>query len=105
MISQRNIHVKLLLSPQKWYESNIQISFSPTYENVLAIPVSSITEDNKVFIKTKRGYVERKIKTGLQNDTRAQVISGLSQNDEVVVESTLVPKKTQARFPFRFFIR
>ena len=74
-------------------------------ENVLAIPVSSITEDNKVFIKTKRGYVERKIKTGLQNDTRAQVISGLSQNDEVVVESTLVPKKTQARFPFRFFIR
>lgn len=66
--------------------------------DVLTIPVSAISEDNKVFVKTKAGWQERKIKTGLQNDARAQVTSGLSQNDEVAVEPALVPKKTQGIF-------
>ncbi len=74
-------------------------------KDVLTIPVSSITEDNKVFVKTKTGFEEREIKTGLQSDTRAQVISGLSQNDDIAVEPTLVPKKTQGIFPAGFFGR
>lgn len=74
-------------------------------KDVLTIPVSSVSENNKVFVKTNTGFEERKIKTGLQNDTRAQAISGLSQNDEVAVEPTLVPKKTRGIFPLRFFGR
>lgn len=64
-------------------------------KDVLTIPVSAISEDNKVFVKTKRGFEEKRIKTGLQNDTRTQVISGLSQNDEVAIEPTIIPKKSR----------
>jgi len=71
--------------------------------DVLTIPVSAVSEDNKVFVKTNAGFEERKIKTGLQNDTRTQVTSGVSQNDEVAVEPTLVPKKTRGIFPASFF--
>ena len=71
--------------------------------NVITIPVSAISEDNKVFIKTTTGFEERKIKTGIQNDTRAQITSGLSQNDEVAVEPTLVPKKTRGIFSTSLF--
>lgn len=67
-------------------------------KDVLTIPVSAILEENKVFIKTGSGWQERKIKAGLQNDMRTQVINGLSQNDEVVIEPTLVPKKTRGIF-------
>ncbi len=67
-------------------------------KDVLTIPVSSITANNKVFVKTETGFEERKIKTGFQNDTSAQVTSGLSQNDEVVVEPALVPKKARGIF-------
>ena len=74
-------------------------------KDVLTIPVSSTTEDNKVFIKTKNGYEEKKIKTGILSDTRIEVLNGLSQNDEVVVEPTLISKKTQGIFTFRFFGR
>ena len=71
-----------------------------TVENTL---VNAIFDDNKVFVKTKRGYVKSKIKTGLQSDTRAQVTSGLLENEEVVVEPTLVLEQTKSRFPFGFF--
>lgn len=74
-------------------------------KDVLTIPVSAISEDNKVLVKTTTGWQERKIKTGLQNDTRTQVISGLSQNDGVAVEPTLVPKKTRGIFPARLLGR
>jgi len=74
-------------------------------KDVLTIPISAISEDNKVLVKTKTGFEERKIKTGFQNDTKAQVTSGLLENDKVVVEPTLVPKKTQGIFPARFFGR
>ena len=74
-------------------------------KDALTIPISSISENNKVFVKTKAGFEERKIKTGLQNDTRVQVVTGLSQNDEVAVEPTLVPKRTRGIFPVSFFGR
>ena len=92
------VYANLAGNPDNKYRvginGNAQIITSEK-KNVLTIPVSSITEDSKVFVKTKRGYTEKKIKTGLGSDTRTEVISGLFQNDDVVVEPTLVPKKTQ----------
>ncbi len=95
------VYANLTNNPDNKYRvgisGNAQIITSEK-KNVLTIPVSAISEDNKVFVKTQRGFEERKIKIGLGSDTRTEVVSGLSQNDDVVVEPTLVPKKTQGIF-------
>jgi len=102
------VYANLTKNPDNKYRvginGNAQIITSEK-KDVLTIPVSAISEDNKVFVETKRGFEERKIKTGLQSDTRAQVISGLLENDDIAVEPALVPKKTQGIFPARFFGR
>lgn len=67
-------------------------------ENVLSVPLSSIFEDNYVFVKTSKGYEKRKIKQGLQNDTDVVITEGVSSADMVVLDPTLVPQKKQSKF-------
>ncbi len=59
-------------------------------DNVLIIPLSSIVDNDKVIVKTKKGFEKRAIKIGLENDVSAQVLSGLEENDEVALEPSSV---------------
>src|SRR3989344_9462362 len=54
-------------------------------DDVLIIPLSSIVNDDKVIVKTKEG-LRKKIKIGRGNDISAQVLTGLEEGDEVVIE-------------------
>lgn len=57
-------------------------------EHVVSVPLSSITDDKYVYVKKKDGFVKTKLTLGLQNDTDAEVVSGLSAGDEVALDPT-----------------
>jgi RND family efflux transporter MFP subunit len=61
--------------------------------NVIQVPLSSLIEDNKVFVKTGKAYEKRTLKLGAQNDTDSEVVSGLSEGDLLVLNPSLVPTK------------
>ncbi len=61
-------------------------------QNVLAIQSSDIIDNNYVYVKTSKGFVKTKLVLGLQNDTQAQVLSGLSEGDTVAIDPTSVPQ-------------
>jgi RND family efflux transporter MFP subunit len=60
--------------------------------NVLAIQSTDIFDNNYVYVKTPQGFVKTKLNLGLQNDTLAQVMSGLSEGDTVAIDPTSVPQ-------------
>jgi cobalt-zinc-cadmium efflux system membrane fusion protein len=56
---------------------------------VLAVAISAILEDGDkhiVFVREKDGFVRREIETGAVNGTHRQVVKGLAEGEEVVVE-------------------
>lgn len=61
--------------------------------NVIRIPLSSLIEDNKVYVKTGKTYEKRTLKLGLQSDTDTEVVSGLSDGELLVTDPSLVPTK------------
>ena len=63
-----------------------------TKDNVLAIPVSAVLNNNIVYRKQNERYVKTKVKVGLQNDTLSEVISGLSEGDTVAIDPSSVPQ-------------
>ncbi len=60
-------------------------------KNVLAIPSSSIFDDNYVYVKQRDKFEKKKIRLGLQSDTEAEVKSGLLNGDIVAVDPSSVP--------------
>jgi len=62
-------------------------------DNVLTVPLSSIGDGNNVYIKTANGYKKQSITVGLENDINAEVLSGISQGDMVVLDPSKVPAK------------
>ena len=60
--------------------------------HVLAIQSTDIFDNNYVYVKTAEGFAKRKLSLGLQNDTQAQVLSGLSEGDTVAIDPTSVPQ-------------
>lgn len=71
--------------------AEVTIHVNSTLENVLAIPVQSVIggaesgRTRKVFVMTSTGPEEREIQIGLSNEKMAEVKSGLSAGDQVVV--------------------
>lgn len=61
--------------------------------DVITIPLSSLTPDNKVYVKTAKGFKKVAITLGLQNDTDTQVTSGLSVGDTIALDPTLAQKQ------------
>lgn len=60
--------------------------------HVLTIPLSSLVDNSYVYIKQGSTYKKQKVTLGLENDTDAQVTSGLSQGDIIAADPTQVPK-------------
>lgn len=61
-------------------------------ENVLTVPLSSLTEDGAVYVREGKKFVKKKVVLGIQNDTEAQVLSGLKKGDFVAIDPTQIPK-------------
>lgn len=55
-------------------------------KDVKSIPLSSVDDNQNVFVKTAKGFVKRKIVTGLQNDTEIEVVSGVNEGEEVALD-------------------
>ncbi len=56
-------------------------------DQALTVPLASVTErDGKSYVQVKSGNkaVDREVETGIENDERVQILSGLSQSDEIV---------------------
>lgn len=71
---------------------NADITTAKKY-HVLTIPLSSITGNNQVYVKSGRTFILRKVTLGLQSDTDAEVTSGLSDGDIIAIDPTQVTKK------------
>lgn len=66
-------------------------------KNVLIIPLSALFDDTYVYVKKNNKYAKRKVLLGLQNDTDAEVLSGLSQGDVIAVQPSKVPQNVLAK--------
>jgi len=62
--------------------------------DVLNIPLSSVMDDNTVYVQTNKGYLKRKVVLGLESDTVAEVKSGLTQGEVVAVDPSSVPQQS-----------
>jgi len=60
--------------------------------DVLSIQTSDITDNNYVYVKVKSGFVKKKLELGLQSDTQAQIMSGLSAGDIVAIDPISMPQ-------------
>lgn len=62
--------------------------------HVLTIPLSAISSNNSIFIKISKGFLEKQITLGLENDTEVQVLSGLKKGDEIAMQpSKILPSE------------
>lgn len=54
----------------------------------LFVPLESLIQtenQNRIIIKTKKGFVAKEVVVGFKNEKQAQILKGLSLNDDVVV--------------------
>jgi multidrug efflux pump subunit AcrA (membrane-fusion protein) len=83
-----------ILKPDMSAEVTIHIDATP--DPVLAIPVQSIVGGaenggkRKVYVVTPAGTEEREVELGLFNDKMAQVISGLNEDEQVVLNPKVI---------------
>ncbi len=54
-------------------------------KNVLSVPLEALKDDNTVLLKQGSAIRTVKVKTGVRSDTDAEIISGLSEGQEVVI--------------------
>lgn len=54
-------------------------------EGKLTVPLDSIVDEKFVYLKDRKGYKKVEIVSGLQSDTDSEILSGLSENDQVVI--------------------
>ncbi len=59
-------------------------------KNVLVIPLSSFLDDKTVYVKKNGKYIKTNVTPGLQSDTESEIKTGLSENDEIVLDPTQV---------------
>lgn len=71
--------------------------------NVLTIPLGSIFNNKYVYVKNKTGYEKREIAPGIQSDTDREIISGLTEGEEVAVLPDEVDKILESKKKFIFF--
>lgn len=60
-------------------------------ENVNIIPLSSLIDDQHIYLKVEKTFEKRKITTGLQSDTDIEVVDGLHTGEEVA----LIPEEVE----------
>ncbi len=61
--------------------------------NVLTVPLSALVNDHYVYVKTQKGFVKKSIVLGAQNDTDSEVVSGLTEGEEIALDPTAAVKQ------------
>jgi len=86
--------------------AEVKISVADALEHVLTLPIQAIIGSaelgatRKCYIMTPRGPEEREIVVGMSSDEKAEIRSGLSEGDEVVINpKVLVGDKIKTREP------
>jgi RND family efflux transporter MFP subunit len=60
-------------------------------DNALIIPQDALVEDNHVYVKRVDGKIEKKeVVLGIKSDTMAEVVSGLNEGDQIVINPQAV---------------
>ncbi len=71
------------VKPIAGLNANVNITTAEK-DNVLTIPLSTLRDDNTVLVKSGNGFTVVKVTPGLENDTDAEIISGLTEEEQVV---------------------
>lgn len=71
-------------------------------QNTLIIPTTATIDNNYIYVKTNKGFEKRKVELGLQNDTQAEVLSGLKKGDTIILQASSYQPQKKA---FLFFKR
>lgn len=75
-------------------------------EDVLIIPQSAIIGENEVLVKKGEKFEKKKLELGIMSDTDAEVVSGLSESDEIVINPEVVsPQSVVKRNVFSSLFR
>ncbi len=64
-------------------------------EDVLSVPLSSIADNAYVYVKHGTIFTKTKLQLGLQNDTDAEVIHGLTPGEDIALDPTLAATQTK----------
>ncbi len=63
-------------------------------QNVLTLPQDALIDDTHVYVKLPNGKTEKRtIETGIKSDTDAEVVSGLTEGEQVVTNPQAVTTK------------
>ena len=68
-----------------------EITLQKVY-NVLTVPITSVVDDSYVYIKKGNTFEKKKIKLGISDDTDSEVLSGISEGDQVALDPTAAEK-------------
>lgn len=55
-------------------------------DHVLKIPATAVTEDSFVYVKKSTHFVKRKVVLGMQSDSDAEVLHGLSEGETIAAQ-------------------
>jgi HlyD family secretion protein len=61
-----------------------------TIENALVVPTGSVI-DEKVWVKKGRKFVEHPVQTGISNEKQVQILGGISEEDEILMDPSDIP--------------
>ncbi len=65
--------------------------------NVVSVPLSSVVNNDYIYKKVGNTFRKQKVILGLQNDTDAEVSSGLTAGDEVALDPTQAEKQASGK--------
>lgn len=54
-------------------------------DNIIVVPIEALFDENVVWVKKDGNYVQTNVEIGIQNDTYAEIKSGLEIDEEVVI--------------------
>ncbi len=60
-----------------------------TRKNVIALPHSAIVNSNEAYLVQNNKAKKKNIQTGIENEEEIEIISGIEENDEVIIEGNI----------------
>lgn len=79
----KNEHDNVLVVPNK------ALRFTPTKELVGNATVNNVRATSKLWTKEGNTFTAHEVKTGVQGDTQTEIVSGLPEGTEVILEATV----------------
>ncbi len=65
--------------------------------NAIAIPQEALTDDNKVVVRTNKGFETRDVTPGIRSDTDVEIVKGLQDKDQVITNPARFVNNGQQR--------